>query len=243
MNMNSIRFSVIACALLGLNSSTEAGMLTVVASVNANARDDGHDGTFDTLAFPEANSQPGLYAAYFNSPATDFEQRSLLEFDLSGLAPGDAITSAKFHFAYSGNAIRIANPIIPLQMVGYAGDGVIDLGDATIAGNVVASAVDYYPIPFGSKTVAIDPSYVQGLLGNTGFLGLRLEIVPSGTMFSAFGISSREANLDFFFAPRPTLEIEYTRATTQPVPEPGSLALLGTGFGLLILCARRKAKR
>lgn len=232
-------FAWVVLELLGAGGSrAHAGLLSVVATANGNATDSNRDGTYDVLGIPIGNSQPGLSARFDLLGGDNLEQRALIEFSLAGLAPTDTVTSATFRFYFGSRGWEIANPQVPVQMVGYAGDGAVTMADATIAGPVVVPVQDYFTAPFGETSVAVDPTFVQGLLGNAGFLGVRIEIVPASN-FSSFGINSLEANLAFFSPPHPTLDIEFT--SVQSVPEPSSLAMTATFLGTLALFARRRA--
>lgn len=154
-------------------------------------------------------------------PGTGFEERFAMEFDLSLLPAGAAITSA---------TLTLHLPVLPgvvnsSDIHGYAGNGTIDAEDLS-----VESFLTTFQPNALSVDIPIASGFLQGLLlSDEDFAGfaLRNVTVPGG-VFTLWTVDGPAAS-------DPTLEIEYS-----VVPEPSTLLLVGTA---LAACGRRAFKR
>ena len=103
---------------------------------NLTATDLQNDGTFDTINTATPLEVRSTRVTYLNRYLT---LRAALEFDLSAVSGSAPVRSAilQFHVLGLGNG----GGGVPLDLHGYTGDGVLDLGDATAGGAPVASIV------------------------------------------------------------------------------------------------------
>lgn len=168
------------------------------------------DGGQDTVTF-----SPGPM------PGTGFEERFAMEFDLSLVPAGAAITST---------TLTLHLPVLPgmvqsSDIHGYAGNGTVEGEDLSVENFLTTFQPNALTV-----NIPIDPGFLQGLLlADEDFAGfaLRNVTVPSGvfTLWTVDGPAATD----------PTLEIEYA-----VVPEPSTLLLVGTA---LAACGRRAFKR
>ncbi|HOX39304.1 MAG TPA: PEP-CTERM sorting domain-containing protein [Candidatus Brocadiia bacterium] len=148
----------------------------------------------------------------------DFEQRPLMEFPLSAIPAGSTINSVGL-LLYGQSATALL-----CQLYGYAGDGVLTLGDEQ-ASDLLAS---FSPMTGPNPPITVPPSFIQGLINNgdpyAGFVIRAIMPDPVNFWFS-------ETSDGF----SPTLVVDYT-----PVPEPGSIALIGLGAVGLAVYRRKR---
>lgn len=99
------------------------------------------------------------------------DARSILEFPLTSIPSGTAITAATLDldvslFSFSGGSF----PIVPV--FGYAGDGFAEINDAAVTPNLLGAS---NPITqLGPITIDLSTNYIEGLLGISTHLGLLL---------------------------------------------------------------------
>lgn len=151
----------------------------------------------------------------------NLDRRAVMEFPLGSIPAGATILSATF----SGDASTISGSP-QIEFHGYAGDGVLEVADATRPFNLVAEIAAFDSLgPFQHE---INPAFVQSLLGSSSHLGLFAYASTEGPQFGIFSVEFAQ----MFNPEPPTLTIEY-------IPEPATAILLG--FGACTVLRRRRS--
>jgi hypothetical protein len=156
------------------------------------------------------------------------EERAAMEFDLSAIPEGSTILSA---------TLTLFLPVLPAvvpqagEVHGYTADGVVAAADLN-ATNLLAS----FNVNALTVSIPIPVGFLQGLLAaDEDFAGLVLRNVT--IPFGVFQFYTMDSGFEEF---NPRLELDVDVA----VPEPGSLALLGTALAAAAsrkLAGRRRA--
>lgn len=107
----------------------------------------------------------------------DLERRGVLEYALGEIPPDATILSASIefkinHFTYP------PQPVIEFH--GYAGNGVLEAADATVAFNPIGQSPPI--IDLAEYTVSLDPVYIESLLGEISHLGIMTYQLSLGQM-------------------------------------------------------------
>ncbi|RLS54775.1 MAG: hypothetical protein DWH91_11080 [Planctomycetota bacterium] len=155
--------------------------------------------------------------------------RSVLEFDLSTIPEGKVLKDAWLFFETTSIEGTASPDFLPIEIYGYAGDGVVDVSDAS-RGSLIGSR----PLHHLSSTnqlkvhsASLDPAYVRTLVG-TGTLGLVLR--NEGSTY-ATTLNAIESSASASAKPYLILQL----ADPQPdliIHDPGAF---GTGHEILIL--------
>jgi hypothetical protein len=162
---------------------------SIVATADGYARDANRDGTFTVLDSTGGNllvrNTTGTNVGY---------ERSMIEFDLTNISTALTVDSATLvlnvsQFTKDGIQFPTVN------VIGYTGNGSIELTDASVAGTIVGTAS---VTARGELRINLDTNFIHSQGGN--FLGLRLE---NPIVNGPFGIYS---TLESGF-PDPTLEL------------------------------------
>jgi|GEM_PF-3171291 len=147
-----------------------------------------------------------------------FRTNTILEFDLSFVPGGEMFSS----ILISATDIAAANT---LYVYGYAGNGVLDVADASETTNLLGM----FSVTAGNNgPLALSTVFANSLLlANAGYLGLNIGV---SSPQSTFGLS------DF------TVEFNTVPVEVVPLPAAGMLLLSALGgFGLI--ASRKKAHR
>jgi hypothetical protein len=163
-------------------------------SVDAELRDLNNDGVFESM-----NTTANLIRV----ENAAVERRGVLEFDLSGISSNKIVKSAflTIHInAHNGNSF-------PLDIFGYAGDGVATGFDA-VAGSLIGSRAFSFAgsVDNRSYTIELSPALIQQLLGTSNDLGLVLR-TNHATNAIQFDSTEGPGNLGNALARRPSLNL------------------------------------
>ena len=161
------------------------------------------------------------------------QRHIILEFDLSPIPDGSTIDSVTLNLTKSGGFSNTGGNPIPLHLLAYTGDGVIDIADYSAAGTDV-----------GNPTIAITPTNpVNGTAYAYGFTTVApaqtaldtasnlLTVRIETDSFATANFTSSESTSGFA---APSLDINYTL-----VPEPSSTAMMALA-GFIGLSRRRR---
>lgn len=171
------------------------------------------------------------------------ETFGILEFDLSSIPDTAVITSARLRLETFGLITNVGNADVTVDYIAYAGDGIVALGDESIAGTNVASEI------YSSGTVGNGGTPANSLLdinfstlvpvedavsgATSDFLGIRLDTIN----FATFRVYSSD-NAGGFLVP--TLEVNFD---AEAVSEPGALGLFVMAVAAAGFIRRRQAHR
>jgi hypothetical protein len=223
--------AISAITVFSVSGSADAATISVIATDDANLKDS--NGDFMTDSFT-ANEPNDVFLRPFGQ--NEFLFRAALEFSLAGIPSGSTINTVNFLFSDRGTTVTGFN----FNIFGYAGDGVINVGDGNNVGNLLTSI----PVLPGQPDydVPLPATFIQGLVDSSmPFAGLVMASSNEGStdIFGADICSIDFPACDDPGTPQgvvPTLRINFTA-----VDEPGALALFGLGLAGLGFARRRKA--
>ena len=204
--------SSLVLLLLLFGSPVAADSITLNAIAFASASDDGpQDGIFDDFIIGRGSIN--------NNGFTSF--RTALEFGLAAIPSGSIVNSAALTLSLNNfEGTR------SLRIDGYVGDGSVQLSDFALDGFLTRMNVGV-----GSFFVTADATSLVSKFRPRGnnFVGFNLREDPANTRnFLVMFVDEPGAGLG------PSLRIDFS-----PTPEPGTLALLGTGLAILVSRHRR----
>lgn len=214
---------VVAVCDASMGGAAWASIIQLSPVDDRNINDLDNNSVADTLG-PQGD--PFLRVFGVSGPSAAF--RAAMEFDVSGIPRGAVVNSAVVGLHDRGSTF---NPPFTISLYGFIGDGLISVAD----GNAITpfNFINSYSNVgnTGNPDYLIDvTSFVQFFVdANQPFAGILLRSSGEGGLFRGNDLASSE-NGDL--SARPGLTVDYT-----PVPEPGSLLLLGAGGSALL--ARR----
>lgn len=158
---------------------------------------------------------------------TTFEERTLLEFNLSSLPADAIITAATLQLTLTGNFQGQSG-----ELHGYVGNGVYDNADLAIQNLLTAFTISSSGT---ALNLSVPIAFIQArLTAGDQFAGFTLRnTTQPGGVFSIWTDATSLQNV------HPTLAIETEAATV--VPEPSSVLLTAGGLLLLLTTARKSA--
>ncbi len=124
-----------------------------------------------------------------NVPSID--KRGVFEFPLASVPSGSTITAATLEL----NVSSTQSGVIPV--IGYAGDGVADVGDVAVTANQLG--MSDIITQTGSHFVDLDVEYITGLIDNSTHLGLLLmgDATGAEVAFGSLGVEPAVLSLSF----------------------------------------------
>lgn len=201
--MKILNYAALVITLGFLSLSAQGATINVSASVWGSARDDGRDGSFESISFTDAI----VFQRHFGA---DYVDRGLWEFDLSEL-PSETILSVSLQLSIISTTLDRTN----FDVYGYAGNGTIEAADAMVGDLLAAdlNGTESIPIIFDVTSFILDPD-IQAA-GFAGFMARYPDEMSGSTL-------QKQLNTP------PWLVVEYTA-----VPIPAAVWLFGSGLGLL----------
>jgi len=172
------------CTIINNNPN---GAIELTPAIEGEALDYTGTGVF-AVAFSETTN---MSIRRTNNPGTGapYDDRGLLEFNLAPIM-GQQTNAVAFRL-YENSVVSGSQPIL---IYGYVGDGVITTADATSPGVLLGS---FDPTYTGWKTVLLDLTGIESLVGTTGYLGLRLVGNPNDNVVLLASPTYDAAALDF----------------------------------------------
>lgn len=210
----------------------QAAVVKLTPVADARVSDTDGDGVFESISTANIDRDFGLVVRQFQdfTPTVDFEDRAVIEFDLSSVPTDIAIDTLTFDF----RTTAFTSSSNTVTIFGYIGDGVVSLDDATVKATSLGS-YNVQSLGLGQQSVPLEASLLQPLLSQSSFLGLRLQGTDPTVNTS---IASLENNSP------PTLTVQFQNEP-EAVPEP--LTILGSataiGFGVLLKREHSKKQR
>ncbi len=180
---------------LAVESLEDRRLLATFALIeDGTVSDTNRDGLYETAS----STGVGLSIVYF-SPAvtTANNSKAILEFNTYSVQAGMPITSAYLRFQQT---TITSNPGRLIQVVGYAGDGVVRTSDANASG-VVLATYDSVALGGGEKRVPLDTAALANLLAYSK-VTIRLQAIDSTTInaIGSLEFGTLRAFLDVNFA-------------------------------------------
>ena len=144
-----------------LATATVAARADVVALTPIDAQATTEDGQLWTI------DPASLSISSSRFPGSELERRGVLEYALGEIPPDATILSALIEF----EIMILTGPTPPvIEFHGYAGNGVFEVADATVAFNAIGQSP---PITGATEYSAdLDPLYIESLLGESTHLGV-----------------------------------------------------------------------
>lgn len=229
----SKQFGAPAAALFLVGLSLAAPRLSyattiTLAAVSSGQAHTGYEG--DGATFVDFYANPTNVVAGQGTGSVHI--RSMLEFDISALAPGAVVTSATFAVTNTGESNFELN-WNAFRQFGYAGDGTAVLDDAYFDGDV--------------SLPNLIASHTSGEVYSTDVTAFIISLLTATEDFAGFIIAEPDSANAFAFltlyspgaltgAPSLTITFEEEALPPPPseVPEPASLVLLGTGLAAVL---------
>jgi hypothetical protein len=144
-----------------IDNNPASGTMEFTASSWGYADDNNGDGVFDALFVGGSGTPVNA------NPSNNAQERSLYEFDVSRVVSG-VVNSVAFTFVISSYTSNGG----PVNIGGFAGSGTVALSDATRSVSLLGS---YQPSSLGVTSITLDRAAVLAIVGNSHYLGLRLD--------------------------------------------------------------------
>jgi len=151
-----------------VNDDPLTGTLRLPTAAWGTVRDNQANGTFDVVT---AGGGPTIRADQFRP---DYETRAVFEFDVSRVVSGQ-VQYVLFEYTSSNSPTAGA---FPATVFAYAGNGVIELADATAGVALGSGSVNTPDSP--RQSILLDRATVLALAGGSNWVGVRVQMTDRG---------------------------------------------------------------
>jgi hypothetical protein len=223
--------AMIVCLIVATKMVSASTVVEIIPSIDQGLHDRFNDGSFDEFVI--ITNSILQTTSFANSSQVGFDVRAAMEFDLApAKLPGLKLHKAFFIGYVEGTGTPDGFTQLSFDLLGYAGEGMITLADATASDTKIGEFTIAAGFPgFGKHTIPLDKDFVASILDGDDYLGL-LTRAELNTGSISIGSSERALNELLGRGP-PTLRLLFV------VPEPGTLGMI-TMITVICLTVRRR---
>lgn len=230
------------CLLSFVAGSTLHATSIVVVAPNANAATNGTTDTFFLSGVVPTTFQTDIAASQLTSLIGDTITSIGYRMPFNGASVAGPVTISGFSLELSGSANSIGSLSTNQAANIGANAQVVDSGTLVLSGLVGglggSGTNPFFLINFETPYIYSGGDLLVTESFSTSNATFAVDAVRVGSLIDTSGSVGGAAYAEFFFAP--VTEFVATTPTTSPVPEPSSLALLGTGVASLAGLLRKR---